>query len=262
MKKSLSILILILMLCLPLLAQKQMTVADFEQEVWRLTNEERARHGLPGLYYESGLAALAKRHSANMLQRGFFAHRDPWGDEVSGRKDKYYPNLLVSSIGENLGKFTNSQKVFVPQELVTGWMNSPTHRANILDQGYTHIGIGIVFRNDEMYATQNFATPIVKLISEIPQRMTTKNPYRLRFEYMALASSTNFNAMLIFPRKDIAIKISDNQEMVGAQPLPIKWLNERSFEVEVPFVAGKGDYKLCFGYGGGYFPEGILLKVK
>lgn len=262
MNRYLLTITILLVFSIALLAQTQMTIADFEQEVWRLTNVERGKYNLAPLYYDTGLAALAKRHSLNMYQKDFFAHRDPWGDEVAGRKNKYYPELIVSSIGENLGKFSNSRRVFIPQEVVSGWMNSPAHRANILDAGFTHIGIGLVFKGNEMYATQDFATPIVKLVSELPDKIDAKYRYRLRFEYIAGQATQGFSSTLIYPNPNATYRISEDQEMCGAQPIPIQWISDRSFEVEVPFLAGKGNYQLSFGYNGGYFPEGVLISVR
>jgi hypothetical protein len=197
-----------------------------------------------------------------MFEKGFFAHRDPWGDEVSGRKTKHYPELIVSNIGENIGKFTNSQMAFKPQEVVAGWMNSPTHRDNILDRSYTHLGVGVLVRGTEMIATQNFASPVVQLQSAIPKKLSSKKRYALRFEYMGSKASSSLGATLLYPDRKVAFKLSDDQEMVGAQPIAIKWLNDRTFELVVPFLAGNGNYKLCFGYNGGYFPEGIVLTAK
>lgn len=262
MKPSSLIILIFLTLCLSLPAQKQMTVSQFEQEILRLTNHERSQYGLPALQNEPGLVTLARRHTVNMVQKNFFAHRDPWGDEVSGRKSKYYPELLVSNIGENLGKFTNSRLAFKPEEVVTGWMNSPTHRAQILDRDYTHIGIAIMIKGTDMFATQNFASPIVKLSNSIPENLSHKKSYVLRFDYLANQDPKHLGATLIYPDRKFAYKLSEEQEMVGAQPIPIKWVNQRSFEVVVPFLAGKGNYQLCFGFNGGYFPEGILLKAK
>jgi len=260
-KKHISLMVL-LILCVALCAQGKMSLADFEKEVWRLTNVERTKNGLPALIYDDGLASLARWHSTNMKDLGFFAHRDPWGDEVAERKSKYYPQLIVSSVGENLGKFTNSRQVFTPQEIVQGWMNSPSHRDNILDRSYTHLGVGIIPNGADMYATQNFAAPIVKLLSQIPDKLDIDKVYRLRFEYMGNRAKTDLSATLIYPDLNATFKISDKQEMCGAQPIAIKWAGNNYFDADVPFLVGKGPYMLCFGFEGGYFPEGVIMSVK
>jgi len=239
-----------------------MTIREFEEEVWRLTNAQRRQHSLPALQYDNGLADLARIHSNNMVKHSFFAHTDHLGDDVASRQPKYYPALIVISIGENLGKFSNSARVFTPQELVTGWMNSPHHRENILNLDYTHLGVGIVLQGNTLYATQNFAAPLVKLRSNLPKSMDQQRIYRISFQYMGAANAKDLNCTLIYPDPEAAYQISDDQEMVGAQPLKIDWQDKNNFSLLVPFLAGKGDYKLCFGFGGGYYPDGVVLRAR
>ncbi|MDI3503823.1 MAG: hypothetical protein PWP64_759 [Candidatus Cloacimonadota bacterium] len=263
MKKVIILLLVMFAVVAGLYAQSRtMTVQEFEHEVWRLTNQQRAKYSLPLLSYDEGLADLARYHSRNMLQRSFFAHKDHQGFEVAQRQKRYYPGLVVSSIGENLGKFTNSTKVFTPREVVTGWMNSPSHRENILNPEYTHLGVGLTISGSTMYATQNFATPLVKMRSRLPQSLDQSKKYRLSFDYLAPQPRERLNCTLIYPDPQKAYKISDKQEMVGAQPLKLEWKSQSSFDLLVPFLAGTGEYQLCFGFDGGYYPEGIPIKVK
>ncbi|MCK9331738.1 MAG: CAP domain-containing protein [Candidatus Cloacimonetes bacterium] len=262
MNKANFCLMLILLLSFAVLNAGTMTVSEFELEVWRLSNIERERYSLPSLAYDNGLAELARLHSRNMLSYGFFAHKDHNGDEVAQRRSKYYPNLLIVSIGENLGKFKNSAKIFHPQDLVNGWMQSPRHRENLLNPNYTHLGIGLVFKGETLYATQVFSTPIAKLLSQLPKKINAKKTYRLSFEYLSKQEATKLCATLIYPDKNLSYKVSEDKEMVGAQPIPIRWKSSTSFEVDIPFLAGKGNYQLCFGFGGGYYPEGLILKAK
>ena len=254
--------VFILVLPLVLMAAQSMTIQEFELEIWRLTNVQRAYYKIPLLSYDHGLADLSRLHSQNMLKHNFFAHKDHLGDEVGGRKIKYYPSLLVTAIGENLGKFRNSSGAFSPMDVITGWMMSPPHRENILNPEYTHLGVGLVLKGDTMYATQNFATPITKMISGLPKKMSTDKTYRLSFAYLSAQAATKLTATLRFPNKNISYKISEEQAMVGGQPLPIRWTSQTAFNVDIPFLAGKGDYKLCFGFDGGYFPEGITLRAQ
>jgi hypothetical protein len=244
------------------LASATLTIRQFEQEIWRLTNVERAKEGLPALQYDEGLADLARLHSRNMLNFGFFAHKDHLGDMVDDRKRKYYPQLVVSSIGENLARFFNSEKVYTPQELVTGWMNSPEHRENMLDKGYTHLGVGVVNYGDRLIATQNFATPLVKLTSKLEKRYSHKRKAALRFEYMSSHPQQDLGAVLWFPDHNCRFKVDDQHYSVGSKPLQINWLDDKNLELEIDFPAGKGAYEICFGYGGGYYSEGVKLKVR
>lgn len=261
MKKALIVFVAILLVVVALQA-KGLTVREFELEIWRSTNAERAKYGVAPLAYDESFAELAKLHSKNMVTRKFFSHQDHLGDFVAERKTRYLPNLLVTSIGENLGKFTNSAKAFSPQECVAGWMNSPDHRKNILDPDYTHLGIGIIIIGTELMATQVFGTPIVRLNSKLPKKLDPKKAYILSFTYLSNKPLDTFKGTLVYPDPNVAHKISDSQEMLGAQPIPIQWKDAQNLQVTVPFAAGKGNYKLCFGWNGGYYPEGINLLIK
>lgn len=245
-----------------LLNSGTLTIRQFEHEIWRLTNVERLNEGLPPLLYDDGLADLARLHSKHMLNYGFFAHKDHLGDMVSDRKIKYYPQLIVSSIGENLARFFDPKKTYTPQELVTGWMNSPEHRKNMLDKDYTHLGVGVVNYGDRLIATQNFATPLVKLISRQAKCYNRKQKAVLRFEYMSSRPREELGCVLWFPDKEYRYKIDEQYISVGSKPLSPKWLNGNTLEVELEFPAGKGIYELCFGFNGAYYSEGLKLKVR
>ncbi len=259
--KSLTLLSVMLCSIYGLFAVK-LTICEFEKEIWRLTNLEREKYHLPLLSYENGLADLARLHSRNMLSFGFFNHEDHKGDMVSDRHTKYYPELILSSIGENLARFTNSEKVFSPKEIVDGWMNSPEHRENILDPGYTHLGVGVVIQENKLLATQNFATAIAILDKPLPPKLSRKNSYRLEFTYLSPKAWQAFNAVLRYPNPRTKYMIDDKHYTLGGEPVEITWLDEDRFAVDLKFNAGKGIYYLNFGFHGGFFEEGVKLKVK
>ncbi|MFD7407174.1 CAP domain-containing protein [Streptomyces sp. NPDC059866] len=104
-------------------------------EVVELTNRERTRAGLPPLAVDPLLTAAAQAHSADMVARDFYSHTAPDGSQPWDRAAA--AGSTRRSIGENIACGQRS-----PAEVVTGWMNSPGHRANILKPGFTHIGIG------------------------------------------------------------------------------------------------------------------------
>jgi uncharacterized protein YkwD len=103
-----------------------------------LLNRERAAHHLPPLRASAKLARAAQRHSADMVQRSYFAHGD-YGARIArtgwGRHRRTY------TIGENLGYGTTGGAS--PRAIVTAWMGSAGHRANILQRRFHAIGIGI-----------------------------------------------------------------------------------------------------------------------
>jgi uncharacterized protein YkwD len=104
-------------------------------EVVGLTNRERARAGLPALSPDPLLAAAAQAHSADMAARDFYSHTAPDG---GGPRDRAAAaGSARRTIGENIACGQRSAA-----DVVRGWMNSPGHRANILEPDFTHIGVG------------------------------------------------------------------------------------------------------------------------
>lgn len=122
-------------------------VTAFEQEVIRLVNEIRVKNGLKSLTYDWQLGRVARFKSQDMKDNHYFSHNSP----VYGSPYQMLRSFGISyrSAGENIAKgYTTAQAV------VNAWMNSTGHRANILNAGYTHIGVGYVSGGN--YWTQLF----------------------------------------------------------------------------------------------------------
>lgn len=118
-----------------------------EQEVIRLVNKERAEVGLPALKYDWELARVAKYKSRDMNNVGYFSHNSPtYGSPFTMMKDF---GISYKSAGENIARGQASA-----EEVVNAWMNSPGHRENILNEDFTHIGVGYV--DDGRHWTQMF----------------------------------------------------------------------------------------------------------
>ena len=123
------------------------SVRAYEQEVIRLTNLERAKYGLKPLTEDWELSRVARYKSQDMHDRRYFDHNSPtYGTPFQMMKAF---GLSSRSAGENIAMGYRT-----PQAVVTGWMNSSGHRANILNSSYTKIGIGYVA--DGNYWTQQF----------------------------------------------------------------------------------------------------------
>jgi hypothetical protein len=128
-------------------------------QVLELTNAERAKAGLKPLALNNRLSLAAQGHSDSMAADDFFSHTGADGSNVGDRvQDTGYQ---YSYTGENIAA---GQKTAA--EVVQGWMDSPGHRANILNADYTEIGIGYeLLENDpgsvnyHHYWTQVFGTP-------------------------------------------------------------------------------------------------------
>ncbi len=110
-----------------------------------LINAQRARQGEQPLTENVMLQRAAELHSLDMAKRKYFEHADPDGVQPDARiVQQGYPPILV---GENLawGETTKS----TPAWIVSAWMKSPGHRANILEPGYREIGIGMAYEAPE-----------------------------------------------------------------------------------------------------------------
>jgi uncharacterized protein YkwD len=117
-------------------AQAQDTAA-WAQQVLTLVNQERANAGLNALRMSPELSLAAQRYSKYMADANFFAHEGPDGSTPGSRQQAAgYQGAVVW--GENIAAGQPD-----PQSVMTAWMNSPGHRANILFRGFTEIGIGI-----------------------------------------------------------------------------------------------------------------------
>ena len=109
---------------------------DLEAKMLVLVNEERTKIGLKPLVADPELVPVARAHSRDMFLRGYFSHYSPEGKDPFDRMKqsgiKYY------SAGENLAL---GQTLKICHD---GLMNSPGHRANILNPSYGRLGVGIL----------------------------------------------------------------------------------------------------------------------
>ncbi|MEU5096030.1 CAP domain-containing protein [Streptomyces sp. NPDC020996] len=119
-----------------------------EAEVLRLVNDERAKVGCSALAANSSLGELAGDFSDAMAEEGFFDHTDPSGATPWDRAAK----LGISNLGgENIARGQTD-----PAAVMDAWMNSPGHRANILNCDFKTLGVGVHFGSGGPWWTQDF----------------------------------------------------------------------------------------------------------
>jgi uncharacterized protein YkwD len=109
---------------------------DLEARMLDLINRERISAGLKPLAPDRELTEVARRHSADMFARGYFAHETPEGRDPFDRMRE--ANVRFLTAGENLALAPTVQVAHI------GLMNSPGHRANILNKDFGRVGIGIM----------------------------------------------------------------------------------------------------------------------
>ncbi|MGD6871825.1 SafA/ExsA family spore coat assembly protein [Sutcliffiella horikoshii] len=106
-----------------------------EEQVAKLVNQERAKHGLKPLKLNWELSRVARYKSQDMIDKRYFSHTSP----TYGSPFDMIRNFGISyrSAGENIAAGQQT-----PQEVMNAWMNSEGHRKNILSSQYTEIGVG------------------------------------------------------------------------------------------------------------------------
>jgi uncharacterized protein YkwD len=149
-------------------------------ETMRYINQERTSRFLPELVTNDKLMTAAAIKSNDMLSRGYFAHVDPDGNYVWPTIEAagYFP---FKTLGENLAMDFSDART-----MVNAWMNSPTHRANVLNEKYEDQGLSTIYgmyKNDHntIVATNLFGALLKEVVpSEEPAAQapspTTKPP--------------------------------------------------------------------------------------
>jgi uncharacterized protein YkwD len=128
---------------------------ELELDAAAKVNERRQAEGLPPLEPSETLAAVARAYSCRMGEEEFFDHVSPDGDSVADRVEAAGVRYLA--VGENLAFIRGTHD---PVDIIVdGWMESPGHRANIVNDAYTHQGMGICLVGETYYFTQVFLRP-------------------------------------------------------------------------------------------------------
>jgi len=174
-----------------------------------LTNEERAGDALGTLRRSAVLDEAARMKAEHMAKNQYFAHYSP--DGVSpwfwfGRANYNYVHA-----GENLAiHFTDSG------EVVQAWMDSPTHRANILNGNYSEIGVGTAEGTYEGFATvfvvQLFGTPAA---TQQPESLAQAAPTPA-----VLSGSDEDNSEAVLAE---SVSISEEVETYEAEPVLVAY---------------------------------------
>lgn len=129
-----------------------------EQLFFRGANAERVARGLPAYQWDETLAAAARKHAALMAKMDELSHR--LAGEAPLDERAALEGARFSSVGENVAIG------YDPPAIQNGWMNSPGHRANILDARFTALGVGVVEVEGQFYAVEDFSTAVEELTRE------------------------------------------------------------------------------------------------
>lgn len=116
-----------------------------EKQIYDITNIIRTIHNKPKLKVEENVSTVAFTHSKDMAENNYFSH---YSQDGSGLKERLaVESVYYTAAGENIA----AQYPDAPSAM-EGWLNSEGHREALLNDDYTHIGIGVY----QFYYTQNF----------------------------------------------------------------------------------------------------------
>lgn len=155
-----------------------------------LTNLQRQTHGVTTLQPNEKLAAAAEAKGQDMLQFGYWDHfspskRAPWGFILEAGYEYHYA-------GENLAK-----DYYTSETLVDAWMDSPTHKENLLNKNYKDIGIAIVEGElngrDTILIVQMFGSPMDPALINLQD----KSRLQETVDTALLAPNTSFLSLLL-----------------------------------------------------------------
>src|SRR5438128_10361360 len=118
-----------------------------------LVNQDRAANGVGPVAYSASLARVAQYRAQDMLNRNYFSHYDPSTGQLAFVQLLHLWGIPYSTAGENIAWSTNPSMAAIN----TMFMNSPEHRANILQAAYRRVGLGV--------ATNGAKTMVVEVFS-------------------------------------------------------------------------------------------------
>jgi uncharacterized protein YkwD len=122
--------------------------------VLSLINRDRASHGAPALRLGGRVDRVALAHSLEMARHDYFSHTGLNGSTPLSRLAQ--GRVPFSVAGENLGYDSGASRPAMLREIEAAMMNSPDHRANLLDRNFKHVGIGIAEQGQTIYVTEDF----------------------------------------------------------------------------------------------------------
>ena len=147
------------------LAATDARLTRIEKIMLGYVNSARAKAGLKALTLDTTLSEISRAHSAEMRDKNYFAHESPT-PELRSPMDRYQlgtdttPRLIAENIFRSWSSGHRQVEDADALRAHNSLMNSPGHKANILREGPTRIGIGFVANdNGDLWVTQMFSRP-------------------------------------------------------------------------------------------------------
>jgi Cysteine-rich secretory protein family len=137
-----------------------------DQILLQLANRDRTARGLSPLKWSEALADAAHHHAARMTQQNTLSHQFPGEPGLSDRASK--AGARFSSLAENVAEGPSAEGIHQQ------WMNSPSHRANLLDPNLDSVGIAVEDHDGTLFAVQDFSLAVSDLSIREQERLVEK----------------------------------------------------------------------------------------
>jgi uncharacterized protein YkwD len=133
---------------------KEASLTDYENAIAALINNVREQNGLNALAADDSLTEVARQRSQDLINRNYFSHYTPEGTNVFDLMRSM--GISFRYAGENLAQ-SSPASIGSPEAFLNAWLNSPSHKANILRPQYTKIGVGMVEIDSRRVVTTVFS---------------------------------------------------------------------------------------------------------
>ena len=130
-------------------------IGGAERVLLDAANRDRAAHGLQALQWDAALAAAARAHAQRMAQHNALSHQFPGEAPMQDRARQ--AGARFSLVAENVALGPTAAGIH------TQWMNSPPHRANLLDHELNSVGIAVVQSGGTLFAVEDFSNAVPSL---------------------------------------------------------------------------------------------------
>ncbi len=188
-----------------------------EWKMLRFLNKDRQENGLNTVKMQKDLREVARKHSFDMAEKEYFDHINPKKQSPSDRLN--LARITEACSGENLAKIKGYPNPTLEAEI--GLMNSPGHRANILNSDFNCVGIGVIKSKEEIYYfTQNFARRELFFKHRLPKKIRLKKGLKIS----GYVLSTKI--------KKLIYQITQNQKIINKGVIEVQ---NRSFKQSLFF---------------------------
>jgi uncharacterized protein YkwD len=204
-------------------------LSSLADRVFTLVNQERAARGLKPFVRVGVLDRCAQAYALRMAREGFFSHTAPDGSTPPTRMQA--AGYSGRAWGENIAAGQPTAEA-----VMHAWMNSPGHAANILNTGFTHIGLGVAAGGTYgIQWVQDFGTTAAPLSTPALPQLSSLSPATLTAGARVTLTGTGFG--------------SPGAVTFNGSPAFIEQWSETQVDVRVPIGGTVGPVLLTNAYG-------------